>query len=184
MAKLFFECHLIDRISEFLGSIVKWVVAVLVLVGFYEVIARYLFGAPTVWGYEFMSMLGASIATLGWGYVESQDAHVRVDVFFDRFSPRVKLIMDIAGGLVFAFPLFFVYLYTSFEWMIKAYKTKEVLMGSFWYPSAVPIRAIIFIGFIVLFVQFLANFIRKIVSLIRGNIEDKDSSKREIQNEF
>ena len=155
----------IDRISRFLGEIVKWVVAALVLVGFYEVIARYLFGAPTVWGYEFMSMLGATIAALGWGYVESQNAHVRVDVFYDRCSPRAKLIIDIVGGCIFALPLFGVYLYTAFTWMIKAYRTNEVLMGSFWYPSAVPIRAVIFAGFVILFAQFLANVIRKIVAV-------------------
>ena len=173
MIEMFFvHClNVIDRISELLGSIVKWVVAILVLVGFYEVAARYLFGAPTVWGYEFMSMLGATIAALGWSYVEAQNSHVRVDVLYDRFSPRVKLIVDIAGALVFALPLFSVYLYVSFAWMVKAHKTKEVLTGSFWYPSAVPIRAIIFVGFTILFLQFLANFIRKIIILIRGDFE-------------
>ena len=167
----------IDRISRFLGATVKWVVAVLVLVGFYEVVARYLFGAPTVWGYEFMSMLGATIAALGWGYVESQNAHVRVDVFYDRCSPRAKHIIDIVGGGIFALPLFGVYLYTAFMWMIKAYRTNEVLMGSFWYPSAVPIRAVIFAGFVILFAQFLANGIRKIV------IVTSPSPRREIPHE-
>ena len=167
-SKLSDSLKVIDRFNVLLGSLSKWVVAALVFVVFYEVVARYIFGSPTVWGYQMMCMLGATIAALGWGYVESQNGHVRVDVIYVMFPKKVQLFIDLVGGIIFGIPLFVVYIYLSLTWAINAVKSKEILMETFWYPSAVPIRIIILLGFIFGFVQFLANYIRLIVTLVKG----------------
>ncbi len=156
------------QVSQSLSQFTRWIAFLLVLIGIYEVFARYFLGSPTIWGYDMMCMTGGVLAVLAWGYVELKEEHVRVDVFYDSISERGRSLVDVIGGLLFGLPLTIVYIRTSYQWAIRAWASGEVLKLSFWYPSAVPIRVIILIGFILFFLQFLNTLIRRCYFLLKG----------------
>ena len=95
----------IDSISELIGKTVRWACVALVLVLVYEVIARYVFNAPTIWAHETAVMLGGTVVALGWAYTHRHHGHVRVDVIYTHLSPRGKAFTDVLCAFFLLFPL-------------------------------------------------------------------------------
>ncbi len=164
--------RVIDSISEGAGRTVRWCVIALIVLMCFEVIARYVFNAPTHWSYELASMLGVTIAFIGWSYTLRHHGHVRVDVFYTRLSPRGKAIIDVLGTLLLFFPLLGVLLYISVDWAWYSWSVKEIMTKTNWYPPAYPIRTVMVVGLCLLFLQSVAEFIRDLHVLIRNKAYD------------
>jgi len=160
--------HAIDSVNERASSISSWLVAALIAVILYEVIARYVFNAPTAWGFGTMRMLGGAIVVLGWVYAQRHNSHIRVDIFYIRLSPRRKALIDVMGtGLLF-FPLFgaFIALAGASMW-----HTLLILVGAGPQEKSIIVllyKIIIFTGLCLFFLQFVARFIRDVYILARG----------------
>ena len=157
-----------DSISEWLGRSVSWFAFALILVSVYDVVLRYVFNKPTIWAYETSCMLGATIIVAGWGYVLLHHGHVRVDVFYSRMSTRKKAIIDVVCGLLLFFPLIISLLWTSIPWMVDAWVRNEVMVETYWYPPAAPIRTLLVIGLAVFTLQGIAQFMRDLHLLIKS----------------
>ncbi len=87
----------VDRLSEATGRLSSWLIVPLVLGVCYEVFARYLFNAPTLWAYHLAYMLYASLALLGAAYALRRGAHIRTDFLYNRLSPRGQAAVDLIG---------------------------------------------------------------------------------------
>lgn len=169
MKKLFKS---IDNTSEWMGIIARVFTVALILVMVTEVTMRYAFNRPTMWAYETSIMLGCAIYAMGFAYVERHNAHVRVDVFYTRLSPRGKAIIDVIGGLLVFIPLIAILIYASWGWMIKAWIIKEKMFETFWFPPAYPLRTAVAIGFGMLALQGLVRLCRNCYLLIRNKSYD------------
>jgi len=159
---------IIDGISEWTGKTIRWACVALIIVLCYEVTARYVFNAPTIWAHETSCMLGGTIVALGWSYTHRHHGHVRVDVFYARLSPKGKAITDIICALLLFFPLLVILAYTAASWMWDSWSMNEVLIESYWYPPAGPIRTIMFLGLSLFALQGVAQFIRDLYLLRRN----------------
>jgi len=163
--------RVIDSISEYCGRATSWCCLVLVLVLFYEVVARYVFSRPTIWASETSTMLGATIAALGWAYTHRHRGHVGVDVFSSHLSPKAKAISDVILTLLFFFPLIIIFAYIAGGRMYSSWALDEKLIETYWYPPAGPIRAVVFLGFCLFALQGFAQFIRDLQFLMgKGNV--------------
>ena len=60
----------------------------------YEVIARYVFNAPTIWAFDVTYMLYGTLFMLGAAYALHKGAHIRTDFFWEQFSIRKKGWID------------------------------------------------------------------------------------------
>ncbi len=163
----------IDSLSEASGRVGKWFAVALVVVGTFETISRHLFGAPTIWAYDVLSMAGGSLYLLGASFDYKHNAHTRVDLIYGRFSPRVQAMIDIVASLVLFFPLIGMLLWYSTKWTIKAWKINEVMFSSFWYPPAGPYRTLFTVGLLLLLLQGIAQFVRDLHFAIRGTSIDQ-----------
>lgn len=159
---------IVDSISRWSGLIARWACAALVLVLCFEVMMRYVFDNPTIWAHELSMMLGVFIACIGWSYVHLIHGHVRVDVLYSRMSPRGKAITDIVATMVFFFPLLIVLIYASIGMAWEAYIFDEVLMASFWYPPALPVRLVVVLGLSTFLLQGIAEFVRDVGLVVKG----------------
>jgi TRAP-type mannitol/chloroaromatic compound transport system permease small subunit len=158
--------RVIDSISEYTGMIVRWACLALVLVLCYEVTARYVFDAPTSWAGDTSSMMGGTIAAMGWSYTHRHGGHVRVDVFYNHLSPRGQAILDITLSLLFFFPLILALAYISWNMMWLAWEMGEVLVRSNWFPPTGPIRTVVVLGLSLFALQGVAQFIRDLYRLM------------------
>lgn len=159
--------RVIDSTSEATGKIVQWACVALILVLCYEVTARYAFNAPTIWAQETSCMLGCTIIALGWAYTHRHHGHVRVDVFYAHLPPRGKVLVDVLCALLFLFPYLAILTYAAAGFMWVAWLENEVLIKTYWYPPAGPIRTVVFLGLCLLALQGVAQFIRDSYLLIR-----------------
>lgn len=162
----------IEFITEWTGRSVSWVCVVLVLVLCYEVLMRYVFNSPTSFVHELSTMLGGTIAALGWAYTHRYHGHVRVDVIYTHLSPRGKAFVDVLLTLLLFFPLLAILIKNSAESTLFAIKMGEVLRASFWYPPAWPIKMVMLLGLSLFAFQGMAHFIRDIYRLVKDKPYD------------
>jgi len=160
--------RVIDNVNEWLGQAAKWLLMVLVGVVFIDIVARYAFSYGVPWAYETAQMMGASINALGWGYVRLHRSHIRIDVIYNKFSVKARVIFDVAFTFVLFFPVFAIFLHTAWNWMIFAWINNESMTMSHWYPPAAPMRTVIVVGLVLLFLQFVAETIRDLYFLKYG----------------
>lgn len=162
----------IDKVSEQVGSATRWLVVLLVAVISYEVVARHFFNSPTQWAHlTSMILMGFAIA-LGWSYTHRHHGHVRVDVFYGKFSQRTKAIVNVSGYIILFFPLLILLAWAAYSRMVSSWATGEVMMGTFWYPPAGPSRTVIFVGLVLLILQGCAHFLREVYILVKGRPYD------------
>lgn len=158
----------IDSVSTWSGLVARWGCLGLVLVLCFEVMMRYVFDNPTIWAHEMSMMLGVFIVCMGWSFVHVRRGHVRVDVFYSRLSPRGKGIVDVACFVVFFLPLLLVLIYAAGRMAWEAYTFSEVLMTSYWYPPALPIRLVVVLGLCLFLLQGIAEFVRDVYVVAKG----------------
>jgi len=91
----------IDKINEGIGKIVSFLVPIIIGITVYEVVMRYVFNSPTRWVHETSDHLFAFSFLLGGAYTFSQGGHVKVDVLYNHFSERNKVILDICTSFFF-----------------------------------------------------------------------------------
>jgi TRAP-type mannitol/chloroaromatic compound transport system permease small subunit len=162
--------NLIDRTTGSTGVVGAWLVAPLVIASCYEVIARYVFGAPTIWAFELGYMLTGANFLLGMGYALRERSHIRIEVFYQYFSPRARAVVDILTYVIIVLPVCAWLTYGLSEYAINAFLSRETSGMSAWNPPIWPFRVSFALGFLVLALQALAELIRA-VQILRGNIE-------------
>ena len=84
----------IDLFSKWTGNIVCWILMPLILAMTYEVIARKLFLAPTIWAYDMSRFLYGALFMLGAGYALSKGVHIRADFLYRNFKIKNQGLID------------------------------------------------------------------------------------------
>ncbi|MFN2304992.1 MAG: TRAP transporter small permease subunit [Anaerolineales bacterium] len=153
-----------SKIKTTIYSIIEWegkILSFLFLIASfqicYELILRYFFNSPTVWGLELTIYLCGTTYVMGGAYASIHNAHIKIDVFYAKWSRRVKAIMDV----IFSYTLFFIFcgtlIWFSAEWLYEAV-VKNQTSGSIWDPPIWPMRLVIVIGSSLLFLIELIKF--------------------------
>jgi TRAP-type mannitol/chloroaromatic compound transport system permease small subunit len=169
MKKVF---RVIDAISDHTGNIVQWLCVPLVLIISYETIMRYIFSISTLWEYETVAMMGATLYGLSFAYVMRHRLNVRVDVLFSHFSRRVQAFVDSVGMLIAFIPVMTLVVITSIQTAIRAFDIDERMAITGWYPPAAPLRTVLAAAFILLLLQGLVVTIREFYYLLRNKSYD------------
>lgn len=163
MHKLGIFLGVIDLINKWVGRVVSYGIPLLMLIASYEVIARYVFNAPTIWAWDLNKQLFAVIVFLGGGYTLMIKGHISVDVFYAKWSDRTKAIID-----VITFPVFLIFtvilLFTLGEFAIVSTQEREV-MSSAWEPPVYQMKIAVFIGVVLFFLQGVTKFLRDIITI-------------------
>jgi len=164
--------RVIDSISEWTGKTVRWVVLLMLVLIAFEVTERYVFNAPTIWAYDSVRFLLCAVCTLGWVYTHLRHGHVRIDLIYERLSPRGRAIIDVGGYLLFFFPFLIMLVYASAEGAWYSYSMGERSVSGFWYPPVYPVRIVMLLGVFLFTLQGVAQFTRDLYLLIRNKSYD------------
>ena len=140
---------LLDRFAEVTGRIIAWLTLGMVLITFTVVILRYLFQSGSIALQESVTYLHATVFMLGAAYTLKHDAHVRVDIAYQRFSPRTRAWIDLLGTLLLLFPVCLFIMFSSLEYVITSWSIQEGsreaggLDGVFLLKTAIPVMAVL-----------------------------------------
>jgi len=164
----------IDWLLERIGRGVAVLAVTLMLIMTYEVISRYVFNAPTFWSYDILYMMSGTFYLFSAPYLLRLEGHVRVDIFYARFSSRAKKFLDLTLTLILFFPAISVLVYQAWKFAFRALAMGETSMGGIWEPTVVPYRFIIAVGFSLLALAVVTWFLRDLSSLvIREELDGK-----------
>jgi len=161
-------CASADAISTVTGWVAGILILPMVLSLVYEVAARYLFSAPTVWAYDMTYMLYGSLFMIGAAYTLKRDGHIRTDSFYAGWSARRKGWTDAACYLIFFFPGMIAFLWVGWEFFAKSWSQGERVVTSPWMPIVYPFKFVIPLATVLLLIQGLAEFIRSVHAGVTG----------------
>ncbi len=154
---------IIDKIVVKQAEVSSLLMVILVVMMCYEVVRRYFFNAPTIWGLELTTFIFGVHFVMGYGYTEYFDGHVRVDIFSNKFSKKLQDILYIVLTIGVTLPL--VALLGIWAWDNAIISTKILEdLSSAWAPPIWPVKLLMALGFTFLFLQVLSNLIKRLLS--------------------
>jgi TRAP-type mannitol/chloroaromatic compound transport system permease small subunit len=161
----------IDALNRGLGSLLRWLAVLMIFMGAYNAVARYLsrsVGVPLSSNAlnEAQWYLFSLIFLLGAAYALEVDAHVRVDVLYGRLSRRARGWIDLLGTLFFLIPFCVLMLWVSYPTVRNSWTIREVSPDPGGLPRW-PIKAVILVAFVLLLLQAFSQLV-KAIDAIRG----------------
>ncbi len=155
----------VDRLNRTVGKLTMYLVFVMMGILFFAAITRSVFNVPFVWVIEMAQFTMAAYYMLGGGYSMQLGAHVRMDVFYERWTPKRRAFTDSCTSFFLVFYLVFLLYggFSSTEYSIM-YSQKNY---SAWAPPMAPIKVIMTFGIFLMLLQAIATFFKDLAT-VRG----------------
>jgi len=153
--------------NTFLGKMLAVLLMLMIVNVFYDVVSRYAFNSTSVALQEFEWHLFAVIILFGMSYTLLENAHVRVDFIYEKFSLKKQALVNIIGTVLFLFPLSFLIIFGSYEFVYDAYSMNEISGDPGGLAYRWVIKAMIPLGFGVLVFSALGYIVQNI-SIYKG----------------
>jgi TRAP-type mannitol/chloroaromatic compound transport system permease small subunit len=173
----------VDKLSTWLGQVFSWSIVLLTLLISWEVFSRYILSAPHAWTFDVMIMLYGILFMMAGAYTLSKNGHVRGDVLYGFFPPRVQAGLDLALYILFFIPgvvalAWAGYIYAGESWAIKEHSS---IMADG--PPIYPFKTFIPIAGAILLLQGLVEIVRCVICLKQGEWPSREEDVEEVDVE-
>jgi TRAP-type mannitol/chloroaromatic compound transport system permease small subunit len=158
---------LADRLSLLALWAAKALFAGMVATMIYEIAARYVLGAPTIWAYDVTYMVNGSLFALAAGYTLKVGGHIRIDFLSAKLPPRVQAAIEVVFCVGCLWPALGILLYYAFANSLEAFLTGQIEPASPWRPLIWPFYATGALGVACLLLQSVAETLRAGAKLAR-----------------
>jgi TRAP-type mannitol/chloroaromatic compound transport system permease small subunit len=160
----------IDRVTTLIGRSVAWLILLAVVISATNAIIRKVFSmSSNAWLEAQWYLFGAAfMLASAWTLLENE--HIRIDVVYGRWSRRVQHWIDLLGTVLFLMPFTTVMLWLTWPALMGSIRSGEISMNAGGLPLW-PARAVLVVGFGMLFAQGLSEIVKKI-AVMRGIIPD------------
>lgn len=156
----------IDKLNEKIGIFSGWLTTMLVLIVCYDVFTRYVLSSSSVAVQELEWHLFAVIFLFGAAYTFKHDRHVRVDVFYQNFSPKHKAWVNFLGSLIFLIPFTILVIKTSQIFVLNSFVISETSPDAGGLPARYILKACIPLGFSFLLLQGISKTIHSLSEIL------------------
>ena len=150
----------IDIFSLWVGRLTCLLLIPVIIAMVYEVVARKLFVAPTMWAYDTSRMFAGAMFMLGAGYALMKGVHIRADFLFRNWSLQTQARVDTVLYLLFYFPAMLFFFWLSAEYTLKSWQTWERTMDTALMAPLAPARTAMPLGALFLLMQGVAELLR------------------------
>jgi TRAP-type mannitol/chloroaromatic compound transport system permease small subunit len=161
---------IIDRMNEWIGKAMGWLIFLAIVVSAGNAIIRKVFSVSSNAWLELQWYLFGAAFMLAAAYTLKQNEHIRVDVFYASRSRATQHWIDLFGHVFFLLPFVTLMAWLLWPYTVQAYVNGDVSSNAgglvIW-----PARALLLAGFILLVLQAVSEIVKKI-AVIRGLIED------------
>lgn len=152
---------------RYVGKCVSWLSVVLVFVIAVDVLLRYFFNYTSAASFELEWHLFAALFMLSSAWALQKDRHVRVDLFYQKFSQKGKAWVNLIGMLLFLLPFCWVAARESLSFVAASYAVNETSPDPGGLPARYLIKSIIPISFFLLFIQGVLEILKLICILLK-----------------
>jgi TRAP-type mannitol/chloroaromatic compound transport system permease small subunit len=158
-----------DHLSTSIGKAFSWCIVILMGGTVYEVIMAYVFNAPTLWNFDFSMQMYGAILMMSGAYCLATESHVRGDVIYRLFKPRIQGWVDLVLYFIFFFPGVLALTFYGYDYAALAWKIKETSWSS---PAQIQIymvKAMIPAAGVTLTIQGISEVFRSIICIQTGH---------------
>ena len=158
----------VDRVSTWLGQAFAWLIVSLTLLITWEVFSRYALDNPHAWTFDLMIMMYGSLFMMAGAYTLSKNGHVRGDVLYGFFPPRLQAGLDLALYICFFIPGVVALAYAGFNYAADSWAINEHSSTTadgpplYWFKTVIPLAG----GMILL--QGIVEIVRCVICLQTG----------------
>lgn len=177
----------IDAVTEFIGRLLPYLVVIMIGVGFYNVVTRYLgrFIGVTLTNnsaLEIQWYMYSVIFFFGFAYILKHNLNVRVDFLYAKWSPQRRAWIDLIGTVLFLIPFCILGIYVTINPVMASWGrlpngswgTWEMSPDPFGLPRA-PIKSMIIVAFVLLLLQALSQVI-KYLAVLTHSVSDAEAA--------
>ena len=170
----------VDKFSTSVGQLFAWLIVTLTFLITWEVFSRYVLGHPHAWAFDVMIMMYGTLFMMAGAYTLSKNGHVRGDVLYGFFPPRLQAALDLALYIMFFVPgvvalCWAGYVYAGESWAINEH-SNITAEG----PPIYPFKTIIPIAGIFLLIQGIVEIIRCVICLKEGDWPSREEDVEEV----
>lgn len=170
----------VDKVSSRVGQAFAWLALALTLQISWEVFSRYALNKPNAWSFDLMIMMYGTLIMMAGAYTLAKDGHVRGDVLYGFFPPRLQATIDLVLYIVFFIPgivalVWAGYTYAAESWAINEHSTLTA-NG----PPLYPFKTVIPIAGVLLLMQGIVEIIRCVICLKKGEWPPRQKDVEEV----
>jgi TRAP-type mannitol/chloroaromatic compound transport system permease small subunit len=162
----------VDTLNLWVGRTVAWLVLPLMAAMVYEITARYVFLAPTIWAFDVSRMLYGTMFMLGAAYALSRGVHIRADFLYRSWSVKTQGRVDSLLYLCLYFPALLIFAKIAFDYAAVSVARGERGMDTAWMPPLGPVKAALALGVALLVLQGISELIKSWYAATRGRWPD------------
>lgn len=160
----------IDRVNEFIGKFVGWLIFLAIFVSAINATVRKVFDVSSNAWLELQWYLYGAAFMGAAAYTLQQNEHIRIDIVYGAWKRKTQHWIDLLGHIFFLMPFVTLMVWYLIPWVSLSFRTGEISTNAggliLW-----PAKSFLLIGFILLFFQGISEIIKKI-AVMRGLIED------------
>lgn len=158
----------IDRLNNIIGRSAAWLALLMVVVTLTVVVLRYGFQVGSIALQESIMYINALVFTLGAAYTLKEQGHVRVDIFYSKFSDRSKAIVDIIGVILFLFVTVGFVAWSSWAYVSVSWRILESSAETSGLPFVYLLKSTIYVLITLMCLQGISELIKSINVVLKA----------------
>jgi TRAP-type mannitol/chloroaromatic compound transport system permease small subunit len=158
----------VDRFSTLVGQTFAWLIVSLTFLITWEVFSRYVLSDPHSWAFDVMIMMYGTLFMMAGAYTLSKNSHVRGDVLYGFFPPRLQASLDLTLYIVFFVPGVVALCWAGYRYAGESWAINEHSNITAEGPPIYPFKTVIPIAGVVLLLQGIVEIVRCIICLKDG----------------
>lgn len=170
----------VDRVSSLVGQAFSWLIVALTFLITWEVFARYALNAPNPWAFDLMIMMYGAAFMMAGAYTLAKGGHVRGDVLYGFFPPRLQAGLDLLLYVVFFIPGVVALVWAGYTYAAESIAIREHSTLTANGPPLYPFKMVIPCAGILLLLQGCVEIVRCIVCLRDGDWPPREPDVEEV----
>lgn len=158
----------IDKLSTLVGQTFSWLIVALTFMISWEVFSRYVLDHPHPWAFDVMIMLYGTVFMMAGAYTLSKNGHVRGDVLYGFFPPRLQAGLDLALYILFFIPGVFALAWAGYNFAAESLAINEHSNVTADGPPVYPFKIVLPVAGAFLLLQGVVEIIRCVMCLQTG----------------
>lgn len=170
----------VDKLSTFVGQMFSWLIITLTLLISWEVFSRYVIERPHAWAFDVMIMMYGTLFMMAGAYTLSKNGHVRGDVLYGFFPPRLQAGLDLILYIAFFVPGVIALVWAGYRYAGESWAINEHSNITADGPPIYPFKTVIPIAGAALLLQGIVEIIRCVICLREGDWPSREEDVEEV----
>src|SRR5436190_11126613 len=170
----------VDKVSTFVGQTFSWLIVALTLLITWEVYSRYALDHPHPWAFDVQIMMYGTLFMMAGAYTLAKNSHVRGDVLYGFFPPRVQASLDLTLYLLFFLPGIIAFVWAGYTYAAESWAINEHSNITSEGPPVYPFKTVIPVAGALILMQGIVEIIRCVICVKQGAWPSREADVQEV----